>query len=146
MRAIFWFFIVLSVFFAGCGGSSTTSVVMPDPHQGTWSGEFSFYPGSNCTIDQDDDFEIRYEGNTPPPSFEIKVESMDNTVHFCPPELEIHVKYAREDSGWHGNRYEYGWLCYPKYWIDDCSYIVIVLVGGAEVASNRYHFRDRSSG
>ena len=129
--------ILFSVVMGGCG--SSTSVVMPG-FTGDYNGEFWFYP-SGGIIYSNYDFELRWEGGSPPPSFTIKVENLDSSWSLIEPGLKVSVKYQDHDD-WHG--FQQGWLCYPVNWLDDTNYLVKVILPGGEVASVHFLFRNRS--
>lgn len=100
-----------------------------------WDGSFSFsgsrylYRGSS--------FEIRWRGKTPPPEFEVRIRNIDPQIHIFSPYLKVYVKYA----DWTGYRHEYGWICFPRNWRSDNSYLVSIVVDGYEIRSEHFYYR-----
>lgn len=136
MQKIFLIGVIVFLVVVGGCGSSTTSVVMPG-FSGQYNGEFWFSPNGG-SLYTNDDFELRWEGGSPPPSFTIKVENLDSPWSLVEPGLKVSVKYQNRD--WHG--YQQGWLCYPINWLDDTNYVVKVILPEGEVASAHFFFRE----
>ena len=142
MRNLTILVLVLGVFLTGGCASSTGSGNVTSPGfsgSESYCGEFWFRP-SGGTVRDNGDFEIWWEGTTPPPNFGWEVKNLD-TPHqlFCEPGLNISLKY-REMVGWSYPIYRYVYLCYPVNWEDDTNYLIKVLLPAGEVASAHFYY------